>query len=134
MNQWYETPIRVRYAETDQMGIAHHSNYLIWFEHGRSEFCRAKGFSYRDMEAEDDALLVVAETHCRYKSAAFYEDLLTIRIRIGTVRSRGLSFEYEIVREADGTLIAEGETVHIVTDSNKRVRTIPEKYRAKILT
>lgn len=131
MHEWHETQVRVRYAETDQMGIAHHSNYLVWFELGRSEFCRAKGFSYRDMEEQDDALLVVAETHCRYKSPAFYDDLITIRTRVGELRSRGLRMIYEVVRESDSTVIAEGETVHIVTDSKKKVRTLPEKYRTK---
>lgn len=129
MHKWHETQVRVRYAETDQMGIAHHSNYLIWFEHGRSEFCRAKGFSYGEMEKTDGALLVVAETHCRYKQAAFYEDLITIRTRVSEVRSRGLRFRYEIYRGYDDAILAEGETVHIVTDSNKKVRTLPEKYR-----
>ncbi len=129
MQKWHETRIRVRYAETDQMGIAHHSNYLVWFEIGRSEFCRDAGFSYGEMERTDDALLVVAETHCRYKQPALYEDLLTVRTRISELRSRGLSFRYEVRREADGALLAEGETVHIVTDSTKKVRTLPEKYK-----
>src|SRR5882757_9232566 len=67
MEDWHETEIRVRYAETDQMGIVHHANYLIWFEAGRSDLCRARGFSYREMEDEAGALLVVAESYCRYK-------------------------------------------------------------------
>ena len=75
MDDWHETEIRVRYAETDKMGIAHHSNYLIWFEAGRSDLCRARGFSYKDMEEKDDALMVVAESYCRYKSPAYYEDV-----------------------------------------------------------
>ncbi len=65
---WQETEIRVRYAETDKMGIVHHSNYLVWFELGRSEFCRARGFSYLEMEEKENALLVVAEVYCRYKA------------------------------------------------------------------
>ncbi|MCA1590122.1 MAG: acyl-CoA thioesterase [Acidobacteria bacterium] len=77
MDDWHETEIRVRYAETDQMGIVHHANYLIWFEAGRSEFCRARGFSYKEMEEEDQALLVVAESYVRYKSPAHYDDILT---------------------------------------------------------
>jgi len=133
MHEWHKTEVRVRYAETDRMGIVHHSNYLVWFELARSEFCRARGFSYLEMEEKDDALLVVAEARCRYKSPSFYEDLLTVRIRIGEVRSRSIQFLYEITRESDGTAIAEGETLHIVTDSQKKVRTLPSVYKDKLL-
>ena len=66
--EWHETLLRVRYSETDKMGIVHHANYLIWFEIGRTEFCRDRGFSYRDMEENDNAFLVVAESYCRYKA------------------------------------------------------------------
>ena len=134
MHGWHETEIRVRYAETDQMGIVHHSNYLIWFEAGRSDFCRARGFSYKEMEEKDNSLLVVAESYVRYKSPAFYEDILHIRTKIGEIRSRSLRFIYEIYRPSDGALIAEGETLHLVTDAQKRVRTLPDVYREKLLT
>ncbi len=133
MNDWHETSVRVRYAETDQMGIVHHSNYLVWFELGRSEFCRARGFSYKDMEEKDDALLVVAEAYCRYKSPAFYEDELTIRTRLAEIRSRSIQFVYEVFRASDGTLLAEGETLHLVTDSTKKVRSLPAVYKEKLL-
>ena len=133
MDDWHETQVRVRYAETDQMGIVHNANYLVWFEVGRSEFCRAKGFSYKEMEEADNALLVVAESYCRYKSPAYYEDVITIRTKIGEVRSRSLSFFYEVHRESDATLIAEGETLHVVTDKDKKVRVLPETYRDRLL-
>ncbi len=133
MHDWHQTEIRVRYAETDRMGIVHHSNYLVWFELARSEFCRARGFSYLDMEEKDDALLVVAEAKCRYKSPSFYEDLLTVKIRVGEVRSRSIQFVYEIIRDSDGATIAEGETLHIVTDSQKKVKTLPAVYKDKLL-
>ena len=133
MDDWHETEVRVRYAETDQMGVAHHSNYMIWFETGRSDLCRAKGFSYKDMELEDDSFLVVAESYCRYKSPAYYEDLLTIRTKVAEVRSRSLRFIYEIRRPSDDTLIAEGETLHLVTDKDKRVRSLPQIYRTHLL-
>lgn len=133
MDDWYETEVRVRYAETDQMGIAHHANYLIWFESARSDFCRARGFSYKDMEEKDNALLVVAESYCRYKSPSFYDDLLIVRTRVGEIRSRSLRFIYEIQRPSDNTLIAEGETLHLVTDEKKKVRILPEIYRQKLL-
>jgi len=129
MGDWHETEIRVRYAETDQMGIVHHSNYLIWFEAARSELCRSKGFSYREMEEKHGALLVVAEGYIRYKAPAHYEDLLTINTRVSEIRSRSIRFAYLIVRKSDNTLIAEGETLHLVTDRNKKVRTLPDAYR-----
>jgi len=133
MDDWHETEIRVRYAETDRMGIVHHANYLIWFEAGRSEVCRAKGFSYREMEDEEGALMVVAESYCRYKSPAHYEDLLTVRTKIGEVRSRSVRFFYEVHRKSDDTLIAEGETLHLVTDKDKKVRILPEIYRNRLI-
>ena len=131
--EWHNTEVRVRYAETDQMGIVHHANYLVWFELGRSEFCRARGFSYKDMEEKDNALMVVAESYCRYKSPAHYEDVLTIRTQIGEVRSRSLRFLYEIHRADDDVLLAEGETLHLVTDENKKVRILPEIYKEMLL-
>jgi acyl-CoA thioester hydrolase len=132
MDGWHETEIRVRYAETDKMGIVHHSNYLIWFEAGRSDLCRARGFSYKEMEEKDDALLVVAETYCRYKSPAFYEDVLLVRTQVAEIRSRSIRFIYEIIRPSDGALIAEGETLHLVTDKHKKVRLLPELYRQRL--
>ena len=132
MDDWHETQVRVRYAETDQMGIAHHANYLIWFEAGRSELCRARGFSYKEME-EEEALMVVAESYCRYKSPAYYEDVLTIRTKVDEIRSRSLRFIYEVHRVSDNTLIAEGETLHVVTDKDKKVRLLPEIYRNRLL-
>ena len=132
--EWHETEVRVRYAETDQMGIVHHANYLIWFELGRSALCRARGFSYREMEEKDGALMVVAESYCRYKSPAFYDDAITVRTSIGEVKSRSVRFIYEVYRATDKLLLAEGETLHIVTDRNKKVRSLPDVYRQKLIT
>ena len=134
MNEWFETQIRVRYAETDKMGIVHHSNYLVWFELARSEYCRARGFSYKEMEEKDNALMVVAEAYCRYKSPSYYEDVLTLRTKVAEIRSRSIRFIYEIYRPSDQTLLAEGETLHLVTDENKKVRSLPQIYKEKLLT
>jgi acyl-CoA thioester hydrolase len=133
MDDWHEHDIRVRYAETDRMGIVHHANYLVWFEAGRSELCRSKGFSYKQMEDEEDALMVVAESYCRYKSPAHYDDVLTIRTKVGEIRSRSLRFFYEVYRPSDKTLIAEGETLHLVTDRDKKVRKLPDIYRHRLI-
>jgi acyl-CoA thioester hydrolase len=132
--EWHETLQRVRYAETDKMGIVYYANYLIWFEIGRAEFCRARGFSYRDMEENDDSFLVVAESYCRYKAPAYYDDEILIRTHITELRRRSLRFGYEVVRASDGQVIAEGETGHVITDSRGRVRSFPEGFAQRLLS
>jgi acyl-CoA thioester hydrolase len=131
--EWHETLLRVRYSETDKMGIVYYANYLVWFEIGRGEYCRARGFSYRDMEENDDAFLVVAESYCRYKAPAYYDDELLIRTHITELRRRSLRFGYEVVRVSDDQIIAEGETGHVVTDSTGRVRSFPEGYTQRLM-
>jgi acyl-CoA thioester hydrolase len=112
----YETKLRVRYAETDQMGVVYHSNYIVWFEVGRVEMLRQLGFTYREMEREDDTHIAVVEANCRFKAPAHYDDLILVRTRLLNVRESLLHFGYEVVRESDGRLLAEGETVHLVVD------------------
>jgi acyl-CoA thioester hydrolase len=85
------------------------------------------------MEEQDNALMVVAETYCRYKSPAFYEDVLTVRTQVAEIRSRSIRFIYEIYRNSDDTLLAEGETLHLVTDENKKVKLIPDTYRERLM-
>lgn len=133
LGEWHETLLRVRYAETDKMGIVYYGNYLTWFEIGRTEFCRARGFSYRDMEENEDALLVVAESYARYKAPAYYDDEILVRTHITEMRKRSLRFGYEIVRASDGQIIAEGETGHVITDATGRVRSFPEGYAQRLL-
>jgi len=133
MEGWHETEIRVRYAETDKMGIVHHANYLVWFEAGRSELCRSRGFSYKEMEA-DGLLMLVAESYVRYKAPALYEDDLIIRTKVSEVRSRSIRFVYEVYRPADDALIAEGETMHLMTDTDKKIRLIPDIYKSKLMS
>jgi len=123
-----ETRLRVRYAETDQMGVVYHSNHLIWFEIGRVELLRDLGFSYRDMEREDGRYIAVAEAKCRYRAPVFYDDEVIVRTRLRNVRESVVHFGYELVRADNGALLAEGETTHIVTDSNMKIAELPEKY------
>jgi acyl-CoA thioester hydrolase len=132
-HDWCETRIRVRYAETDQAGVVYHSNYLIWFEVGRVELCREYGFNYRDMEKEADAYLPVTDLRVKYRAPAKYDDELIVRSKILELRSRAISFTYEVVRANDGTLLAEGETHHIVMNSQGRARAFPAKY-AEMMT
>jgi acyl-CoA thioester hydrolase len=123
-----ETRLRVRYAETDQMGVVYHSNHLIWFEVGRVELLRQLGFSYRDMERKDGRYIAVAEVKCRYRAPVFYDDEVVVRTQLKNVRDSVVHFGYELVRADGGELLAEGETTHIVTDSNMKVAALPEKY------
>ncbi len=123
-----ETRLRVRYAETDQMGVVYHSNHLIWFEVGRVELLRQLGFSYRDMEREDGRFIAVVEVKCRYKAPVHYDEEVLVRTRLKAVRKSVIVFEYELTRAETGTLLAEGETTHIVTDSEMKVSSLPQKY------
>ena len=127
-NRHCEVRLRVRYAETDQMGVVYHANHLIWFEVGRVEFLRQLGFSYRDMEEGDGCFIAVVDARCRYKAPARYDDEVLVRTHLKNVRDSLVHFGYELVRASDGVLLAEGETTHIVTDAAMKTRAIPEKY------
>jgi acyl-CoA thioester hydrolase len=126
---WTSTRFRVRYAETDQMGVVYYANYFVWFEIGRTDYIRQRGFAYRDMEAEEGLYIVVAEAKCRYKAPARYDDEIEVRTCLRGMRRRVLVFGYEIHRPATDELLAEGETVHVVTDREGRPRALPDKYR-----
>jgi acyl-CoA thioester hydrolase len=123
-----EVRLRVRYAETDQMGVAYHANHFIWFEVGRVELLRQLGFSYREMEENDGCFIAVVDARCRYKAPARYDDELIVRTHLKNVRESLVHFGYELVRGSDGLLLAEGETTHIVTNAEMKTRTIPDKY------
>jgi acyl-CoA thioester hydrolase len=123
-----ETRLRVRYAETDQMGVVYHSNHFIWFEVGRVELLRQMGFSYRDMESRDNLFIAVAEAKCRYRAPARYDEEILIRTQLLNVRASVIHFGYELRRVEDGALLAEGETTHIVTDGTLKIAALPEKY------
>jgi acyl-CoA thioester hydrolase len=124
-----EAKLRVRYAETDQMGVVYHSNFIVWFEVGRVELLRQLGFRYRDMEREEDCHIAVADVRCRFKAPARYDDEITIRTHLKNVRDSLLHFGYEIVRAEDGVLLAEGETTHVVVNSRFEKTILPERYR-----
>lgn len=127
-----ETRFRVRYAETDRMGVVYHANHLVWFEVGRVEFLRQLGFSYRDMEHEDNCHLAVVEARCRYRAPAHYDDEIMVRTHIKNLRESVVHFGYELLRVTDGQLIAEGETTHIAIDANMKITTFPEKYMSAL--
>lgn len=123
-----ETRIRVRYAETDQMGVVYHANHFIWFEVGRVELLRQFGFSYKDMEGEDDCCIAVVDARCRYKAPVHYDDEVIVRTCLKHVREKVLHFGYELRKAETGQLLAEGETTHIVADSRMKPRALPGKY------
>jgi acyl-CoA thioester hydrolase len=123
-----ETRLRVRYAETDQMGVVYHSNHFIWFEVGRVELLRQLGFSYRDLENEDNLFFAVAEAKCRYRAPVRYDEEVLVRTQLLNVRESVVHFGYELRRAEDGALLAEGETMHIVTDAAMKIAEIPDKY------
>ena len=124
----YETRFRVRYAETDQMGVVYHSNYIIWFEVGRVEMFRQLGFTYSEMEQQERTRLAVVDVRCRYKNPARYDDLVCVRTRLLNVRDSLVHFGYEIVRDGDGLLLAEGETVHLVLGEDLKRAPLPQRY------
>ena len=119
---------RVRYAETDQMGIVHHANYLVWMEVARTELCRLRGISYREMEQRSGLHLVVAEVRCRYHHPARYDDEILASAWIESAHPRMVAFAYEMRRAADGVLLASGQTRHLFVRDAKPVK-IPEEFR-----
>jgi acyl-CoA thioester hydrolase len=130
MIEYHDAVVRVRYAETDQMGVVYHGNYFVWFEVGRVELMRALGVEYKRMEIEDDCRLVVADAKCRYHHSAQYDQVLRIRTRISESRNRLIKFCYDVIRDSDGKVLANGETTHVICGSNGRPKTLPEKYRS----
>jgi acyl-CoA thioester hydrolase len=129
MSEFIETVVRVRYAETDKMGIVYYANYFIYFEIGRVEYLRQQGLDYRRMELEDDSFTVVADAKCRYRRPARYDDPLRIRTRVTNARLRTITFGYEIFHDVTEELLATGESIHVVCDSKGRPKPLPEKYR-----
>jgi acyl-CoA thioester hydrolase len=120
--------VRVRYAETDKMGIVYHANYFVWFEIGRCELLRIIGTSYRDLEETGIALPVI-EAHCEYRAPARYDDELQVTTRGGMLSQARVEFRYEVSRPADGTINAVGRTVHAAIDTAGRPCRLPDHIR-----
>ena len=123
-----EITIRVRYAETDQMGLLHHANYLVYFEQGRTELLRSQGVTYRDIEAQG-FYLVLTKLQVRYRSPAFYDDLLTLRTTI--VRTTLVKIEHQYELRRDGVLLADGQTTLGCVDQQGKVQPLPDSLRQK---
>ncbi len=123
-----ETRLRVRYAETDQMGVVYYSNYLVWMEVGRVALCKACGFNYRDMESEEGIVLAVAEANCRYAAPARFDDEVIVKAWIDQAGSRMVTFAYEMRLAEDGRKLATGYTRHIFLTRELRPARLPQKY------
>lgn len=118
--------VRVRYADTDAMGVAYYANYLTWFEVGRTDLMRQTGKTYREIELTERIYLPVVEAHCRYHRSARYDDLIEIRTRASLPSPARLRFDYELSRVEDGVLLAEGTTVHVAMSHDGRPCRIPK--------
>ena len=123
-----ETRVRVRYADTDQMGVVYHANYLVWFEIGRVELLRQHGITYKNIEIEERTGMAVVEATLRYKAPARYDDELTIQTHVVTARRSLIRFGYKILRAEDGLLLCEGETVHVTVGRDMKRRPMPKRY------
>ncbi len=130
------TQVRVRYAETDQMGIVYYANYLVWFEIGRVELLRSLGLAYSQLETEHECILPVVEAKCRYRAPARYDDEILIETSPSLLRGTVIKFAYRILCKApegqEPRLLAEGETVHVVCDDQLNRKPLPEKYAAAL--
>jgi acyl-CoA thioester hydrolase len=126
---FHDVEFRVRYAETDQMGVVYHTNYLIWCEVGRTDFIRARGMSYADIERAGIGL-AVSELTCRFHGAARYDDLIRVRTTLAEVRSRGITFDYVVTRAADGVKLVTARTALVSIDRNGRPVALPPGVRA----
>lgn len=129
MGRTTETSFRVRYAETDKMGVVHHSRYLVWLEEGRSSYLRQIGTSYADFEAETGFSLAVSEANARYILPARYDRLVTVRTSIGELHSRTMTFNYTVLDSETGRVLVEAFTRHVCIDRDGNVRRIPKAWQ-----
>jgi acyl-CoA thioester hydrolase len=124
----HEARLRVRYAETDQMGVVYHANHLVWMEIGRVEYCRSIGIRYKDME-ENGILLAVVEVQCRYHAPVRYDEEIVVRTRVEAFGSRGMQFGYEMVIADTGRPVAQGYSKHVFCDTALTPVRLPDQYR-----
>jgi acyl-CoA thioester hydrolase len=127
--EYVDTVVKVRYAETDQMGVVYYANYLVWFEVGRVAWCDARGFRYSDLEGQHDRMMMVAEATCRYRAPARFEEEILIRTAVAAATDKVVRFHYELRRKGTGEFLASGETAHVVVDGTLRPARLPAEYR-----
>jgi acyl-CoA thioester hydrolase len=129
----HEARLRVRYAETDQMGVVYHANYLVWMEIGRVELVRSLGFNYKDLEENDGLCLAVTEANCRYLSPARYDQEIIVNTEVAKSSPRSLEFAYRIRSADPDRILAEGFTRHMWLNREWRPTRLPERYHAALL-
>jgi len=127
----HQTQLRVRYAETDQMGVVYYANYLVWMEVARVDYCKSVGFSYEEMEREDGIFLAVSEAHCRYLYPARFDQEVTIATSLTEAHPRMVTFSYEMRLAEDDVKLATAHTKHVFVGRDLKPVRLPEKYRAK---
>ena len=125
-----ESRLSVRYAETDRMGVVYYANYLVWMEVGRVELCKSLGFNYRDMEDQDGTLLAVAESYCRYRAPAHFDDEVIVKTWIEDAHPRLAVFAYEMRLAESGKVLATGHTRHVFVNREMERTRLPQKYHA----
>ena len=130
MTPFTETRLRVRYAETDQMGVVYYANHYIWMEVARVELCKARGFNYRDMEQADGIFMAVAESACRYRAPAHFDDEVIVRTWIEEANTRTVIFQYEMRLAEGDVLLATGHTRHVFVNREMHKTRLPEKFQA----
>jgi acyl-CoA thioester hydrolase len=130
MTPFTETRLRVRYAETDQMGVAYYANHYIWMEVARVQLCKDRGFDYRDMEREDGIFMAVAESYCRYKAPARFDDEIIVKTWIEAASPRTVTIHYEMRLAEGDRLLATGHTRHVFVNREMQKVRLPEKYFA----
>ena len=128
---YFDHKVRVRYAETDQMGMSHHSNYWVWFEEARSELFRELGLPYSEFEKEN-IFLPVGESFCQFKKPAKYDELITIRTSVSQLKLSTIKFTYQVLDESESELLAWGYTTHIFVDQNQKLVPIPESIKENV--
>jgi acyl-CoA thioester hydrolase len=125
----HEVRLRVRYAETDQMGVVYHANYLVWMEIGRVELVRSRGFPYKDLEQSEGLYLAVVEVSCRYLNPARYDEEIVVETKIVSANARTVVFGYQIRVAGTERLLVEGSTRHVWLNREWRPTRLPEQYR-----
>jgi acyl-CoA thioester hydrolase len=128
---WSSTTVRVRYAETDQMGVAWHGQYFAWFEVGRTDLLRERGCTYRQLEADGLRLPVIGAA-AKYLRPARYDDVLEVRTRLSRLGGARVEFDYEVRRQGEEPLLATGATAHAAVDPDGRPRRLPEDLRRRL--
>ena len=129
MNKEFSLEVRVRYADTDQMGVVYYANYFVWFEIARTEFLRSLGITYRNIEKEKQLALPAVEAFCRYKAPARYDDIILIKIRVSEMKNTSLKFDYKIFNKESGKLLAIAYTTHVFIDKERKPVKIPPQIR-----